>query len=311
MALATFVYNDTGSAADAARRRPLFQTFRPVSATPPGYQVMVDSAWPLSNPPRADITLIYIGGDTPHAWRVTEVQAAAQRTPLLWPCWVRSNPGSVNATSDANAAVASLRAYGVPSGVSVILDLETAVNTAYVNTFNTVLGNAGYGVTKYGSSGFIWDNPKTSAGTFVAAPGISAPVTIGDAVATQYMFAGSFDLTWVKDGVALWEAGAVAITDADVAKIAAAVGANVVDSTSGATMNGVLRRTDRALPTLLAAAGQPGGGSVDPAAIASAVVADLEAAGLSADQIAQHVLAGLSTDLAQQVVLAMGAKLSS
>jgi hypothetical protein len=194
--------------------------------------------------------------------------------------------------------------------VSVILDLETAVSTPYVSTFNTVLGKAGYGVTKYGSSGFIWDNPKTSAGTFVADPGASTPITIGDAVATQYQFAGSFDLTWVKDGVALWEAGDVAITDADIAKIAAAVGANVVDTSTGATMNGVMRRTDRALPTLLAAAGKSGG-SVDPAAIATAVVADLAASGQTADQIAQHVLAGLPTGLAQQVVLAMGAKLSS
>lgn len=310
MALATFVYGDSGTANDITRRRPLMQTFRPVNATPPGFQLMVDSAFPLANPPATDITLIYIGGDTPHPWTAAEVAAAAARTPLLWPCWVRSNPGSVNATSDANAAVAALKAYGVPSGVSVILDLEIAVNTAYVNTFNTVLGQAGYGVTKYGSSGFIWDNPKTSAGTFVASPGASAPVAIGDAVATQYQFAGSFDLSWVMDGVALWEAGNVALSDADVARIAAAVGANVVDTTSGATINGVLRRTDRALPTLLAAAGSTGG-TVDPAAVASAVVADLAAAGQTADQIAQHVLAGLPPDLAQQVVLAMGAKLAS
>lgn len=310
MALATFVYGDRGTANDIAQRRALLQTFRPLSAMPPGYSLMVDSAFPLSSPPRTDITLIYIGGDTPHPWTHGEVAATAARTPLLWPCWVRSNPGAVNATSDADAAVATLRAYGVPSGVSVILDLETAVATGYVNTFNTVLGRAGYGVTKYGSSGFIWNNPKTSAGTFVASPGSSTPVTIGDAVATQYQFAGSFDLSWVKDGVALWEAGDVAITDTDIAKIAAAVGANIVDSTSAATINGVLRRTDRALPVLLTAAGKAGG-SVDPAAVATAVVADLVSSGQTADQIAQHVLAGLPADLAAQVVLAMGAKLSS
>lgn len=308
MALATFVYDDNGTIEDILRRRAILRTFRPAGSTPPGYQVMVDSAFPLSSPPKTDITLIYIGGDTPHPWTTNEVEAAAARTPLLWPCWVRSNPGSVSATSDANAAVAALRAYGVPSGVSCILDLEIAVDTGYVNTFNSVLGHAGYGVTKYGSSGFIWDNPKTSAGTFIADPGVSSPVTIGDAVATQYQFAGQYDLTWVKDGVPLWEAGNVALSAADIAAIAAAVGAEVVDSTTGATINGVLRRTDRDLPKLLAAAG---GGTVDPAAVASAVVADLATAGLTADQIAQHILAGLPTDLAQQVVLAMGAKLST
>jgi hypothetical protein len=115
----------------------------------------------------------------------------------------------------------------------------------------------------------------------------------------------------------------MAITDADAAKIAAAVGVHVVDSGSGATVNGVLRRMDAGLPalaleanldavaanvaTIMAATAH----QVDPAAIATAVVSQLVANGETADAIAQHVLAGLPPDLAVQVVTAMGAKLSA
>lgn len=326
MALATFIYGDTPETINlSARRRWARQSFDwpegLVLAAPPGYLDMVDSAFPIASPPKSDITLIYIGGDTPHPWTTAEVNTAASRTPLLWPCWVRSNPSQVNATSDANACVATLHAYGVPKGVNCILDLETAVDGGYVTLFNDVVTRAGYPVAKYGSSGFIWKNPKTSGGTFVASPGAVQPVTIGDAVATQYRFAGSFDLSWVKDTVSLWEAGNMAITDADALKIADAVGSHIVNTTGNISVNGTLRREDLAntafaaqlasIQAALAALQKAAGQSVDPAAVASAVVADLAAQGLTADAIATHVLAGLPADMAAEVVKAMGAKLSA
>ena len=319
MALATFFYEDTTQTIDLTARkrfvRRLFDFPENFSAaTPAGYYEMVDSAFPIANPPVTDITLIYIGGDARHAWTTAEVNGAIQRTPLLWPCWVRSNPGQVNAANDANACVSTLHAYGVPKGVNCILDLETAVNTAYVNTFNSVLSNAGYQTCKYGSSGFIWQNPKTSGGTFVASPGAGSPITIGDAVATQYKFAGTYDQSWVSHSVNLWEAGDMAVTDADAAKIADAVAKYVVDAVSGATIKGTLKRTDANWPTALAALTalqNAAGQTVDPAAVASAVVSQLAAQGLSADTIAQHVLDGLPADMAADVVTAMGQKLAA
>ena len=321
MALATFIYGDTPETIEAENRLMHAPRGSDPRATPAGYFEMVDSAFPISNPPAADITLIYIGGDTPHPWTTAEVSAAAKRTPLLWPCWVRSNPSQVNATNDANACVSTLHAYGVPKGVNCILDLETAVNTSYVNTFNTILGKAGYEVAKYGSSGSIWNNPKTSGGTFVASPGSASPITMGDAVATQYQFAGSFDRSWVKDSVALWEAGDMPLTQTDLNNIANAIGSHIVNQTGNISVNGVLRREDLAntdfasrlasIQASLAALQKAAGQQVDPAAVASAVVADLAAQGLTADAIAQHVLAGLPADLAQQVVAAMAAKLGA
>lgn len=88
------------------------------------------------------------------------------------------------------------------------LDLETAVAAGYVDTFNQLLLAAGWRTLKYGSKDFIFRNPQTSGGTFVADPtGIPHMDTTGDTVATQYAFDGRYDLSLVKDQatVPLWE----------------------------------------------------------------------------------------------------------
>lgn len=169
-------------------------------------RTMIDSAFPLSPEPRRDITLVYVGGDTPHSWSKPEIQAMPSR--YIWPCWVRSNPQMVNAADDTTACINRLRGLAVPRHTAVILDLETAIDGIYVNEFNAGLANAGWTVTKYGSRGFIWGNPKTSGGTFVADPtGRPHMDPDGDTVATQYAFDGAFDLSLVKDDAAvpLWE----------------------------------------------------------------------------------------------------------
>jgi hypothetical protein len=166
---------------------------------------MIDSAWPLKTQPQplADIVLIYAGGDTPHPW--TKAEIAAQPNRYRWPCWVRSNPDAVVPEVDAGRFVAWLADHDVPLDTAVVLDLETAVNTHYVSTFNLALRAAGYKVTKYGSRSTIWKNPQTDGGTFVAWPGYNPDVdkTIGDTVAVQYKFAGPYDLSYVWDSVPL------------------------------------------------------------------------------------------------------------
>ncbi len=166
---------------------------------------MVDSAYPLVPQHASDIILIYAGGDTPHPWTTAEILSMHAR--YRWPCWVRSNPERVNAGVDAALFAAWLHGHRVPIGTCVILDLETAVNTAYVNVFNLALRAAGYKVTKYGSQDFIWQNPKTDGGTFVALPGPNVLSTEGDTVARQYAFDGSFDLSVVKpqNVLPLWD----------------------------------------------------------------------------------------------------------
>lgn len=179
---------------------------------------MVDSAFPLGKPPTTtpdghpiEVVLIYAGGDTPHPWTKTEILAMPFR--YRWPCWVRSNPrGALNAISDAGLFVAWLHGMNVPMGTCVVLDLEVAVDKPYVDTFNSALHAAGYKVTKYGSQGFIWGNPQTTGGTFVAEPGSDVLTTEGDTVARQYDFLAGLDLSIVKEQalLPLWDTRPVA-----------------------------------------------------------------------------------------------------
>jgi hypothetical protein len=281
-------------------------------------RVMIDSAWPLPHPRAADVTLVYMGGDTPHPWSPADI--AAVTTPLLWPCWVRSNPGQVSAAADAANCMAWLAAHKVPKGTAVILDLETAVNAAYVTAFDAALVRAGYTVTKYGSQGFIWRNPKTSGGTFVAAPGVRQMITTGDCVATQFDFAGAYDLSWVLDTVPLWDVNGadMPLTDADVARIDALFArhlskAEIVDA-HGDTIGGVLARANTQLPAIqsvLDTVSKNTARQLDPAVFAAAVISQLAAGGFSAGDIAAHILAGLPADMAQQVVDALAAALAA
>jgi hypothetical protein len=169
---------------------------------------MIDSAYPLKTQPQplCDIVLIYAGGDTPHPWTKTEISAQPNR--YRWPCWVRSNPGQVNAAFDAGQFTEWLRTHDVPQHTAVILDLETAVDARYVNIFNLALRAAGYKTTKYGSRSTIWKNPKTDGGTFVAWPGHPNTMdTTGDTVAVQYLFQGRYDKSIVlgQDALPLWD----------------------------------------------------------------------------------------------------------
>lgn len=165
-------------------------------------KTMEDSAFPPQAHP-ADICLVYSGGDTPHTWSKsdTDVQPATYR----FPTYVRSNPSQVPASSDASAFLGWLKSVGVPRGSTVCLDLETAIDGAYVSAFDREVHGAGYPVAKYGSMGTIFGNPKTSGGTFVANPTQSPHmVTTGDTIATQWGFFGAYDLSLVLPGVPLW-----------------------------------------------------------------------------------------------------------
>lgn len=169
---------------------------------------MVDSAFPLKAPPPGGwppVILIYAGGDTPHPWSTAEILAMPAR--YRWPCWVRSNPQSVSALADAAAFVLWLNTHKVPHGTAVILDLETAVDTAYVSVFNSELRAAGFKVTKYGSTSTIWKNPKTDGGTFIASLGASELTAVGDEVARQYQFDNGYDRSILldQDKLPLWD----------------------------------------------------------------------------------------------------------
>jgi hypothetical protein len=173
---------------------------------------MIDYAFPIIPPPvQTDIVLVYVGGDTPHPWTDADMHSQSARYRL--PCWVRSNPQSADATSDANQMIAWLKAHNVPVNTCIVLDLETAVDAVYVKTFNTILSGAGYRTIKYGSKNFIFKNPQTSGGTWVPdLTDVPHMYTVGDTVATQYIFASGYDLSEVLDNnqVPLWDTNSIA-----------------------------------------------------------------------------------------------------
>jgi len=159
-----------------------------------------DAAYPLANPPATDVVLIYSGGNATHIWTAAEI--AAQKARFRLPCWVRSNPVQANSVLDANAMVAWLHAHKVPAGVATVLDLETAVAPAYVNSYASILHAAGYRVLPYGSTSTLFNNPKCD-GYFSAEPG--AKSIDARCVATQYGYEGTYDLSWIEDTVSLWD----------------------------------------------------------------------------------------------------------
>lgn len=167
---------------------------------------MYDAAYPPASPPTTDAVAFYIGGDTPHVWTAAEI--ARQRARYRLPIYVRSNPTTALAPSDAAKTIAWLRANKAPHGCAVALDLETAVHATYVKTYDQLVHAAGWVVLAYGSLGTIFQNPRTSGGYWAANPtGIAHMVRGADA--TQWAFdtqiGRAWDLSDVADTVPLWD----------------------------------------------------------------------------------------------------------
>jgi hypothetical protein len=126
-------------------------------------------------------------GDPAHGWTPAEWGMFPKNKKL--PIVVQSNPGNVaGAQTDAFEALQDLYALGVPTGVQVALDLETAVDPTYVQEFGKILKWAGFHVHPYGSTSSIFKNPPLQ-GYWVASPAANGqPFEYNhpDVVATQY-----------------------------------------------------------------------------------------------------------------------------
>lgn len=161
---------------------------------------MRDAAYPNSFEPDTSAELIYIGGDTPNP--KTPASSSAR---YKVPCWVRSNPQTVDVTADATACINLLRRYQVPAGVVTILDLEEAIAWNWVLTYGTILRNAGYLVWPYGSTGQLFRNPELD-GYFVGDPWTPpAPHLWPGSAATQWGWFAGYDLSIIAAGQSLWD----------------------------------------------------------------------------------------------------------
>lgn len=171
------------------------------------YRNIVDMAYPTASHPTADIVGFYIGGDTPHVWTDEpphrEISTYAPDGKL--PIWVRSNPTNASeGKAEARIVIAWLKAHNVPYGMTVVLDLEIAINASYVNAFNSEVEHAGYHVMKYGSLSTIARNPRTFAtwgAWWIGHPPSSMPSGY-DAI--QYQNSQDWDMSVIIPRVPIW-----------------------------------------------------------------------------------------------------------
>ena len=152
--------------------------------------------------PNTDTVCIYAGGDTPHVWTTAEIAEQPERYRV--PIWVRDNPqGAANADADCWNLALWLNAHAVPKGISIMLDLEGAVDPAYVAEFGKVMNANGYFVLPYGEGHSLFSNPEVN-GYWLSYPA-PGPTIDPRCVAQQWGFDGAYDLSLILDSVALWD----------------------------------------------------------------------------------------------------------
>jgi hypothetical protein len=190
-----------------------------------------DAAYPPVNPPATDVVLFYApDGDQLNAWTLAEINAQSARYRL--PIYVRSNPAQSDPTVDALNFKNWLIMIGCPAGSSVVLDLETAVDATYVDTFGWLMAESGYRTLPYGSSSTLLRNPELD-GYFMAKPG--AAVIPTGCVAVQYGGTSAYDLDLIADTVALWDTWHIPTKEDESMSIAIACdGTRVIERVSPA-----------------------------------------------------------------------------
>jgi len=162
---------------------------------------MLDAAYPPYNPPSGiDVTAFYIGGDAVHLWTDAEIRNI--RTPYALPIYVCDKPALHSGYADGTHAGAWMQSHGIPDGASVGLDLETAVDPAYVSAFSGAVSKFGYRTIPYGSKSSLFQNPKCY-GYWVADYTEHDHLYPGTII-TQYYNGPTYDLSEVAPGVALW-----------------------------------------------------------------------------------------------------------
>ncbi len=106
-------------------------------------------------------------GDPFHPWTEADWSRWGRRKKL--PIVAMSHPAGRNPEADALAAVAELYNIGAARGCMTALDLEEAINPAYVHTYGAVMGYCGFKVMPYGSTSTLFQNPQLY-GYWAAAP---------------------------------------------------------------------------------------------------------------------------------------------
>lgn len=168
------------------------------------YHKMWDASTPNFEPPKwLKAVSGYIGGDTPHIWTPQEWAKFGDIKKL--PIWVVSDPASVTAWDTAWSILQTLYRLGVPKLSPVVLDLETAVDPAFVLAVYRIIHDFGYLLWIYGSQGFVFRNPVCDGYWVATLDGIAQPFPHPGVKATQYVDRGEEDTSLVPEDVMFGE----------------------------------------------------------------------------------------------------------
>ena len=153
----------------------------------------------------------YVGGDTPYVWTVPDWNdsGASKRNPIF----TASNRADTThaAVVDGMAFRGRLLALGVPYGVTVSVDIETAIYDNYLDELNEEM--SAWKLMTYGSVSTLVQNMKTSGGWWGAhwtdnVETAVAAIQSGEFVALQWasatMLNKPYDLSVISDAVPLW-----------------------------------------------------------------------------------------------------------
>lgn len=162
-----------------------------------------DASTAPGQPPAGDqVVMGYGGGDTPHVWSRADWDSQLARFRI--PIWTRSNPAGHDGAAEAHQFLAYLDAVGAPRGILTVVDYETAVDAAFIDSFDAVMRAAGNRVALYGSKSTLFQNPIPSGGYFPADL-TGTPHLYPGTLLTQYRFESAWDDDTVSAAAVLWD----------------------------------------------------------------------------------------------------------
>jgi len=149
---------------------------------------------------------VYVGGDTPHDWTDAEIarMMAVPEYEYIVPIFTRDNPtGADEGIADALKGVAWSVAHKQPRGTYFLVDFETAVNSPYVQAFDsTIQSRAGLLEMLYGSKATVVKNVRPSGGYDEAQWDFKNDVPADSA--EQFAAYPLYDVNSFKDPSKLW-----------------------------------------------------------------------------------------------------------
>ena len=148
---------------------------------------MFDAAYPPQQAyPGCQAVAGYIGGNTPHVWTPDEWRRFGNlRQFPIWVGYAENDPAG-----HGQQCVAAMQALGwrqnAPDRRAVILDEESQVDVAWVDTFASEIWGAGYQTFMYGSLATIMQDPPKEGYLVADWTGVPAVPPYQNVVGCQY-----------------------------------------------------------------------------------------------------------------------------